>query len=232
VTDISPKTIVVIAAHPDDEVLGCGGTLARHASDGDSVHILFLADGVSSRQSVSESASEVRMESACSAAEILGARRPSTLALPDNKLDSLPLLEIVQGVESFLADKQPTIVYTHHGGDLNIDHRIAHQATMTAARPQPDTKIKTILSFETPSSTEWATPAIGLPFRPNHFVDVSDYANCKLEALKQYDAEMRPFPHARSVEAVEALMRTRGTSVGLTCAEAFICERNVLTNNN
>jgi N-acetylglucosamine malate deacetylase 1 len=227
-TNQNRTSVAVIAAHPDDEVLGCGGTLARHASLGDIVHILFLADGVTSRGNADGSNSEVRLQSAKLAAEILGAQPPSTLALPDNKLDALPLLEIVQGVEAFMADKKPTIVYTHHGGDLNIDHRIAHQSTMTAARPQSGSSVRSIYSFETPSSTEWATPAIGHPFVPNHFVDIGDYLSVKHDALLQYDEEIRTFPHARSVEAVEALQKWRGASVGLHAAEAFICERVII----
>ena len=228
-TEQNQDTVVVIAAHPDDEVLGCGGTIARHAAKGDSVHILFLADGVSSRQNTSEGASESRLEAACRAASILGAYPLSTLALPDNRLDSIVLLEIVQGVESFLAATKPTIIYTHHGGDLNVDHRIAHQATITAARPQPEYSVRAIYSFETPSSTEWATSAIGHSFVPNHFGDIGDYLSVKHEALVQYDAEMRAFPHARSFEAVEALQKWRGASVGLDAAEAFVCERVIIS---
>jgi N-acetylglucosamine malate deacetylase 1 len=221
------ETILVIAAHPDDEVLGCGGTLARHASAGDVVHTLFLADGETSREGSSVHSSETRLRNANAAAEILGICAPITLGLPDNRLDSVALLEVVKAVEQIMAHINPTIIYTHHGGDLNIDHRVAHQATMTAARPLPDSKVGAIYSFETPSSTEWSTAAIGPAFAPNHFVNINDWAARKKAALACYDAELHNFPHARSHVAIEALATWRGASVGLRAAEAFVVERTV-----
>jgi N-acetylglucosamine malate deacetylase 1 len=222
------EIVAIIAAHPDDEVLGCGGTIARYSSQGDQVHTLFLADGVSSREKTSELASEVRLESANRAAEILCTHPPLTLALPDNKLDTVPLLEVVKGIEAFLSVVRPTVIFTHHGGDLNVDHRVAHQATLTAARPLPGNNIQEIYSFETVSSTEWSTPSIGHPFVPNHFVEVTEFIAQKEKALKQYEEEMRPYPHARSHGSIKAIMKWRGASVGVDAAEAFVCERRLV----
>jgi LmbE family N-acetylglucosaminyl deacetylase len=214
------ERVLVIAAHPDDEVLGCGGTIARHADAGDSVDILLVADGVSARPDAPQTASE-RRDCARLAAKTLGAREPGFLDVPDNRLDGVELLDLVQAIERLISRLEPELVYTHHGGDLNIDHRVVHQAVVTALRPLPGRRCKGILAFEVLSSTEWASDAIGHGFRPNHFVDVSATIERKMDALRCYQAEMRPFPHSRSCEAVRALATLRGASAGLVAAEAF-----------
>ena len=219
-------TVLVVAAHPDDEVLGCGGTLARHAAKGDVVNILILAEGATSRAEAPGAGKEAGTiaalrEAAAKAAKILGAQPPRFAGLPDNKMDSLPLLEVVKEVEKIIAETRPSIVYTHHHGDLNIDHRITHQAALTACRPLPGAPVKALYGFETLSSTEWAGPEAQNAFCPQHFCDISQQLAAKLEALRCYNLEMRPFPHPRSFEAVEALARLRGASAGLTAAEAF-----------
>lgn len=221
--------ILVVAAHPDDEVLGCGGTIARHVATGDSVDVLFLADGVTSRQGKRTSALAQRSAAARCACDILGARAPRFFQFPDNRLDSVPLLEVVKLLETVLAETGPRILYTHHGGDLNVDHRIAHQVVMTACRPQPGSSVKGIYSFEVPSSTDWSSQVSSAPFRPNHFVDVTDHFARKMQALEAYQEELRAFPHARSREVVEALARVRGASVGVVAAEAFGVERQLVT---
>lgn len=215
-----------IVAHPDDEALGCGGTMARLAAKGHEVHIIFLADGETSRGEISDVAK--RNSAADQAALVLGAQLPVSLGLPDNKLDSIPLLDIIQKLEPVIAKIQPDIIYTHHGGDLNIDHRITHQAVLTASRPQPSSNVRAIYGFETVSSTEWASPETAPGFRPVRFVDITSQLECKLAALKCYENEMRPFPHARSYEAVEHLARLRGASMGLEAAEAFSVIREIV----
>jgi LmbE family N-acetylglucosaminyl deacetylase len=216
--------VFVVAAHPDDEVLGCGGAIARHADRGDRVDVLFVADGVTSRPG-GKASLEGRRAAARRAAQVLKVRAPRFLDFPDNRLDSVPLLDIVQALERVIAEVAPTVVYTHHGGDLNIDHRIVHQATLTALRPMPNSKIEGLFAFETPSSTEWATPAIGAGFRPDRFIDISSVLERKLAALEAYGEELRPFPHPRSAEAVRALATWRGASAGLKAAEAFLTLR-------
>jgi LmbE family N-acetylglucosaminyl deacetylase len=230
---MSNRSILVLAAHPDDEVLGCGATIARHARQGDQVHVVILAEGATSRdtQRVRESrASELSVlaQSAHIAREILGATSLTLHDLPDNRLDSIDLLDIVKMVEGHIQAVTPDTVYTHHSGDLNIDHRRIHEAVVTACRPQPGFPVETILFFEVSSSTEWQLPGSSQPFLPNWFVDVSDTIDLKLKALDSYNSEMRTWPHPRSQQAVENLARWRGSSVGFMAAEAFMTGRHLV----
>jgi len=215
------ERVLVVAAHPDDEALGCGATMARHSTNGDTVDVVFIADGVSSRAQSTDML-EPRRQAAHQAAEILGARPPRFLDFADNRLDSVALLDVTQAIERTIAETDPTIIYTHHGGDLNVDHRVVHQAVVTALRPMPASRFVGLFAFEVASSTEWATSAIGEAFRPDRFIDVSAFMSRKIAALNAYHAEMRPAPHARSLVAIEALATLRGASAGLGAAEAFI----------
>ncbi|MEN9358840.1 MAG: hypothetical protein RL095_375 [Verrucomicrobiota bacterium] len=210
------KTVAIIAAHPDDEALGCGGTIARLADIGAQISILFLADGETSRSSVSPH----RGKTAREAAVILGAGEPTFLDYPDNQLDSIPLLTLAQSVEAFLLERSFDTVFTHHAGDLNIDHRLTLQAVLTACRPLPGMSVKQILSFEVPSASHWAADILP-SFVPNFVVDISSTLDRKQQALRAYHAEMRPSPHARSHEAVHALATWRGHQHGIHYAEAF-----------
>lgn len=227
------ETVLVVAAHPDDEVLGCGGTIARHAAAGDRVHIVIVAEGATARHATRDADAREKeiaalREAARAAARVLGAVDVRFLRLPDNRLDAVPLLDVIKPVEAIGAALRPTIVYTHHGGDLNVDHRIVHQTTVTAFRPLPGSNVRRLLAFETVSSTEWSNPAVGAPFLPTSYVNIADHLAAKLDALRCYASEMRPFPHARSLESVEHLARMRGASVGLPAAEAFMTVREVL----
>jgi len=220
------KRVLVIAAHPDDEVLGCGATIAKHASNEHDVSIVFMADGVSSRQNnATENELKNRNEHAIKAGKILGLNPPIFLGFPDNKMDAVALLDVVQKLEKIIDEIKPSIIYTHHPGDLNIDHKITFQAVMTACRPQPDFCVREIYSFEILSSTEWAAPSNKTAFIPNCFVDVSNTIETKISALRAYEDEIRKYPHSRSVEAVRALARYRGASVGMSDAEAFTVQR-------
>jgi LmbE family N-acetylglucosaminyl deacetylase len=224
------KRVLVVAAHPDDEVLGVGGTLARHAAEGATVDVLIMAEGATSRdpsRNVSARAQELHAlrEAAGRAAQILGIRAPRFGGLSDNRMDSGDFLDVVKLIEAVVSDVQPEIVYVHHAHDLNIDHQITHRAVLTACRPLPGSKVSTIYAFETVSSTEWAVA--GGQFEPTHFVDIEQQLERKLAALGAYGSEMRPVPHARSLENVRAQARLRGSSVGLTAAEAFVLVRQV-----
>ena len=211
---------MVIAAHPDDEVLGCGGTIARHVTEGDEVHVMFIADGETAR---TIAVKPNRNLAAYNASKILGTQPPVFLDWTDQRLDTLPLLEITRAIEAQVEKIQPGVVYTHHAGDLNLDHRIVHQAAMTALRPLPSAPTREIYTFEVPSSTEWGA----VPFVPNHFVCISAYFAMKTEALEHYRGEIRPPPHPRSFVGVAELARRRGNSVGINMAEAFMTMRTV-----
>ena len=221
------RNILVVAAHSDDEALGCGGTISRHVLAGDRVEVLFLTDGVGARGSENGKAT-TRHLAAAAALDILGVHRTGNLDLPDNRLDTIPLLDIVKGVASFAESLSPDTIYTHHIGDLNVDHRIANQAVLTAFRPDPAQSVRSIYSFEVCSSTEWAFATVGKGFTPNAYVDISNTWERKERALSAYADEMRDFPHARSPEALRALAVWRGSSVGMQMAEAFVTIRHLI----
>ncbi|MBF0282756.1 MAG: PIG-L family deacetylase [Zetaproteobacteria bacterium] len=220
------KTVLVVAAHTDDEAIGCGGTIAKHVAAGDEVHALFLADGVTSREASTKQSMIKREVAAKKAQQILGISSSTCLGLPDNRLDTVALLDIVQSIEKQIQRRQPQVIYTHHYGDLNIDHRITHQAVITACRPQPGSSVREIYAFEVMSSTEWATPDL-TPFMPNTFIDITKYWHKKKEALERYVCEMRMEPHSRSISHLDVLTQHRGMSVGMERAEAFYLVRKV-----
>lgn len=221
--------ILVIAAHADDEVLGCGGTMARMAAAGREVHVLILADGVSSRgNSAIDDELSARMLAAHKANDILGTASLKLGTLPDNRLDSVDLLDIVHLIEERIREIQPKTLLTHHYGDVNIDHRRTHEAVIAACRPQPSFCVKELLFFEVASSTEWRFAHSAPTFVPDYFVDVSIELECKLAALGSYSEELREFPHPRSLKAVEMLARWRGATVGVAAAEAFEVGRMIV----
>ncbi len=224
--------VLIISAHPDDEVLGCGGTIAKHVQNGDEVHVLILAEGVTSRDEVRERerrAGELSQlaQAAHEAGRILEVQSVELHDFPDNRMDAVDLLDVVKVVETAIDKYKPDMVYTHHAGDVNIDHRIVHQAVVTACRPLPGQCVKTLLFFEVPSSTEWQIPGSAPAFLPNYFVDISDCLDKKFQALKAYESEMRPWPHPRSLTAVEHLARWRGSMVGVEAAEGFMLGRKL-----
>ena len=212
------KTILVIAAHSDDEALGCSGVIARHVSEGDSVHLLFMTDGVTSRSESEDS--DNRLTSALNASKILRVASFANFNFPDNKMDSVSLLDIVKEVENKISEIQPEIIYTHHIGDLNVDHQTTHKAVVTACRPQSNFCVKEIYAFEVLSSTEWQTPNI-MPFSPNVFIDITEYIDIKKQVLEIYSEEMRQPPHSRSIDNALRLNALRGNSIGVDYAEAF-----------
>jgi LmbE family N-acetylglucosaminyl deacetylase len=227
------NAVAVIAAHPDDEVLGCGGTLARLTNEGRPVHILLVADGETSRASdfghtIDRSRLAARNAAAEAACKILGCTSVEVLALPDNRLDGLELLDVVKHIEAFVQRYQPLTVLTHHAGDVNIDHRVVHDAVISACRPLPGYPVGELLFFEVPSSTEWRPAGSAESFNPNWFVDISMTLAKKLEALQAYEAELRAFPHPRSLKAVDALAQWRGATVGVDAAEAFVLGRKLV----
>jgi LmbE family N-acetylglucosaminyl deacetylase len=197
------------------------------------VQVLIVAEGSTSRQQKRERAQVVDelsalAQAAQTAGSILGAAGVELLDLPDNRLDSLDRLDLIKRIEECVERHQPECVYVHHAGDVNVDHRRLHEAVLTACRPMPGHVVKRLLSFEVVSSTEWQPPGSAPAFQPNWFVDISDQWERKRQALVAYANEMRNWPHARSIEAVEHLARWRGAQVGVEAAEAFCLLRQLV----
>ena len=224
------KSVLILAAHPDDEVLGCGGTIAKLSDQGVIIHVAFLADGVFSRTGdkvIQKEELKIRHIAAQKASNILGVKSLSFGDFPDNRMDTVPLLDITKALESLIIEHQPDTVFTHHAGDVNIDHRRMHEAVVAACRPQHGHPVKTLLCFEVPSSTEWQLPCNAPAFNPNWFVDISATLNRKMAALEAYATELRDWPHPRSRQGVEHLAHWRGATVGVDAAEAFILGREI-----
>lgn len=220
--------ILVVVAHPDDEVLGCGGTIAKMVKAGSEVRLLVVADGISSRRNVDNLVCLKKRKKSChDSALTLGISEVKFLDFPDNSLDTVPLLSIINKIEEFSVNYMPEMLITHHGGDLNIDHKIVFQACLTAFRPIPNGSIRKIISFEILSSTEWNSPVNANYFMPNWFVDISDTLEDKIQAFSFYEEENRAFPHPRSNETLKALAALRGSTVGCKAAEAFVLIRNI-----
>jgi len=224
-------SVLVVAAHPDDEILGCGGTMTRLAREGHEVRIAILAEGMSSRYAHREDADQLQLQHlharAQQAADKVGAKELVLCKLPDNRLDTVPLLDVVKTVEDLVARFRPETIYTHHPGDLNVDHGVIHRAVLTATRPVSGQCVRDLYAFEVPSSTEWAFQRLEPSFRPNVFVDVADSLETKIAALGCYDTEIRKFPHPRSAEALRAIATRWGSVVGLQAVEAFELIRSV-----
>lgn len=225
------ERILVVAAHPDDEVLGCGGTIARLAREGHEVHIAILGEGMTSRYQQREDADRKALEtlhdSSRRVAKLIGAKNLSLHNLPDNKFDTVPLLDVVKIVETIVKEVQPRVVYTHHGGDLNIDHAVTSRAVLTATRPVAGCSVRELLAFEVPSSTEWAFQQHAPVFRANVFMDIQGTIEAKIKAMDLYEGEMRPFPHPRSALALRAIAQRWGSVVGVAYAEAFELVRTI-----
>ena len=225
------KNILIVAAHPDDEVLGCGGAILLYKKKGFNIHVAFMTDGENSRQSnqnqVTPHDIANRRESAKKCLKILGVDSYSFNNFPDNEMDSVSILEVTKYVEKLIHEHKPSMIFTHHIGDVNIDHQICHRAVLTASRPQNSCPVKTILSFEIPSSTEWQFVSSNQSFSPNIFLDISEFFEKKIEALKCYSKELRDSPHPRSIEGVSNLAMYRGSTIGVNHAESFLLARHI-----
>jgi LmbE family N-acetylglucosaminyl deacetylase len=223
--------VLVIAAHPDDEVLGCGGTAARLVQEGHEVHFSILGEGITSRHKQRSDAEtdqlgRLRRQAEAAAAKV-GVKSVVLDKLPDNRLDTVPLLDVVKIVEGLVDRIKPEIIYTHHGGDLNVDHGVVHRAVLTATRPMSGQPVREIYSFEIASSTEWAFQKLQPCFQPNVFVDVTRTLEAKIAAMECYESEARKFPHPRSPEALRAIAMRWGSVSGCAAAEAFELVRSI-----
>lgn len=217
--------VLCVAAHPDDEVLGVGGTLAKHAAEGDHVETMLLSDGEMARHETETQAArerrEERRQEARTAADVLGAQSVEIHDYWGNQLDDVALINVVRDIESKLDSFQPDVIYTHHYGDLNIDHQLVSRAVRTAARPTRDSTVDRIFAFETPSATEWAMPTADTAFQPTVFVDIGDQLERKMDALDVYESEMGERPYARNQSSLRDNARLWGDKSGLGAAEPF-----------
>jgi N-acetylglucosamine malate deacetylase 1 len=222
-----PRRVLVIGAHPDDEVLGAGGTIARHVQEGDEVCVLILTDGVTSHHN--ETA--LQKAAARSACRALGTTDVRFVDLPDQRLDGLPLLEVIRPISAVIKDLRPDVVYTHHRGDANQDHRTAFAATLVATRPFGDNPVQRLLCYEVASSTEWGPPFAEWAFLPTVYVDISQTLETKIRAFEAYRdtfvSEVRVFPHPRSPEGVRVYALHHGIAAGMRAAEAFVLVREL-----
>jgi LmbE family N-acetylglucosaminyl deacetylase len=215
--------ILIIVPHPDDEVLGCGGTIVKHALGGDEIYLCIVTKAYS--PDWSEDFLRNRSKEIKEANEILGIKKNYFLDFPTVKLDTIPQKELIGALSKVVNEVNPDILYVPHKGDLNKDHRLVFEASLVATRPA-NRKIKRILSYETLSETEWGHPIE--PFIPNVYVDISETFERKIEAMKAYESELRQYPHPRSLEIIEVLAKKRGSEVGVNFAEAFILIREIV----
>jgi len=225
------KKIMLIAAHPDDELLGSAGTLLYYKKKGYEIKIIFLSDGESSRGGVEKKKIKnlilKRKIQAIKVSKLCKFKEPSFAEFPDNHLDSIPLINIVKFIEKEIKEYKPTIIITHNENDLNIDHQLVFKAVVTATRPSTKTFVDAIYCFETPSSTENNFSKLKASFNPNLFFDITKYINTKIKLLKVYKKELRPYPHARSLRGIKILAKYRGTQIGVKYAEAFYVLRQL-----
>ena len=222
---IKNDNILIIAPHPDDEVLGCGGIMKKYAEAGNQVYVLVISRGAPAFYS-DERIENVRKE-ARAAHHILGVKETTFLDFPAPELDTISVSEISRAIAEVINKHSIHIVYLPHRGDIHHDHRVVFNAGLVASRPVGQYSVKEIYCYETLSETEWAAPFSDDAFIPTNFVNITEQIDSKLEAFKCFKSQIRPFPNSRSLETIEALAKFRGATVGFERAEAFILIRNI-----
>ena len=218
------KKILICVAHPDDETIGCGGAIVHHINSNDKVYCIYMTNGISARHSkIKDTLIHRRKENALLASKILGFKWLLDCCgdFPDNGMDKVKLLDVVKIIEKAKRKIMPHIIYTHNPHDLNVDHRVVAEATLTAFRPQTKEVWKKILAFEIPSSTDFAYFKKNNTFQPNYFLDIKKYWNKKKKALLAYKKEIKKYPNSRSLKGIEILSKFRGIQNGLEQAEGF-----------
>lgn len=219
------EKILVLCAHPDDETLGLGGTLSLKSKIGNQIFVLFFTDGESSRNKTTKNDILQRQKQAKNACKILGIKKVKFLNYPDQKLDTFSTLEIAKEIENIIKEWKPSEIFTHYWGDVNQDHRKIFEATKIAVRPQPNSFIKKVICYETPSSTDWGI--FPESFTPNLFVNIDKTIKTKISALKKYKNEIQKFPHPRSIDSIKIRSKYWGSTVGNMNSEAFISLREI-----
>lgn len=229
------RRIMIVVAHPDDELLGLGASMNKLIQEYKvQTHVVILGEGITSRSEKRDTrkwktALEIHKKNILEAQKAIGYHSVITYDFPDNRFDAVALLDIIKVIEKEKKFFQPEVIFTHHQGDLNIDHQRTFEAVVTACRPIEDEKVKTIITFETPSSTEWQAFNHSTPFLPNLFFSVSkSNIDAKIKAMESYEFEKRKFPHPRSPEALENLSKKWGVAIGKNYAEPFIVIRHII----
>lgn len=217
--------ILVIAPHPDDEILGVGGTIAKHTSFGHNVYICIATKGTPPMFS-KESVEKVKNE-AINAHKVLGVKDTYFLDFPAVKLEECPKYELNASISRIIAQVKPEVVYLPHRGDIHLDHKIVFDSSMVALRPLGNEKAKEIYCYETLSETEWDAPNITNAFIPNTWIDISDFIDIKKKAISMFESQIKSYPHPRSIKAIEALSEYRGSNMGIKNAEAFMLIRKI-----
>ena len=216
--------ILVICAHPDDEVLGFGGMIKKF-SESNEIFILIMTNGCDTRYG--SEMIDTLQEQTRKAAAILGANQVIFEKLPNQKLDTIPILQVTETIEKYLKLFKPDIVFSHSECDLNLDHKIIFEATATAVRPLPNQMVKAFYTYYVPSSTDWGGLSSQKPFVPNVLLPIDKEIDSKVKALECYRSELRPFPHPRSVEGLRTYSKSWGLSCGISAAEPFILIRSI-----
>jgi LmbE family N-acetylglucosaminyl deacetylase len=223
--------VLVIAAHPDDEVYGMGGTIAKLSAEGNEVHVLIVTDGSTTQYKNSPKLKAIinkKKEEVKYANDVLGVTKVHFGELPDMRLDNTDHVEVNSVIENVIREVKPEVVYTHFYGDVNLDHQYVYKSTLVAIRPVPNQSVKELYCYRVPSSTEWAPQTVLDTFMPTVFVDISKYCLKKYEAIKLYETEIRNYPHPRSVEYVEKIDRATGLKCGIGTAEEFMLLRKII----
>lgn len=227
--------ILLVVAHPDDEILGPGGTIHRLIREqGVQVHVVILGEGITSRADSRNAAQwsdelAIHRKNIASAQACIGYHSASIYEFPDNRFDTVPLLDIIKVIEKEKNQFSPDVIFTHHGGDVNIDHQRTFEAVITACRPMAHETVKTIITFETMSGTEWRASSDPRHFIPNLFFSLSPAdLDAKIKAMECYEFEKRPYPHPRSPEALKIRAQMWGVSVGVELAEALCVVRGIV----
>ena len=224
------KKVLVIAAHPDDEVLGCGGTIARLTAEGAECHLLIVTDGSSAQYRESDHLYEIieaKKKETKGCADLMGFKSICYGELPDMKLDTTPHIRINQVIEKVIDEIQPDTVFTHFWGDVNRDHQEVYKSTLVAVRPVMGQVVKELYCYRVPSSTEWTPNKADTMFMPNYFVDIENFAEQKYKAFACYSTELRDYPHPRSVQYLRENDKVVGLRVGLLVAEEFMMLRKL-----
>lgn len=220
------ETVLVIAPHPDDEVLGCGGTIAKHVDQGDAVYVVIVTKGmppVFSPESVEKVRSECR-----EADKFLGVKETVFLDFPAARMEEVPRHELNNAFVEIISKLKPDVVYLPHRGDMQLDHKMTVDAAMVSLRPRYEHIVRRIYCYETLSETGWDIPNTVNEFIPNAYIDIGDYLDKKVSAMSMFTTQVTEFPNARSLEAIRALAVYRGTTVKMRAAEAFMVIRELI----